>query len=273
MSVVVGVDGSSHSWAALTWARQEAALRGMTVEVIIAEEEPDVPEDGPEAPSATVESIAHQARERDPEAIVQIVEGNPTRALIAAGRDADLVVVGSAGLSRLHAFVHDSVAPELMGHTHAPLALVRDPASPGTGRIVVGVDEHTGDQVLGFAFTEAALRGCELRVVSTWESQILTTFGAAAVATADITAQVESAVHAMVAPFQEEYPQVRVSTLVEFGAPAAALVDEAAAADLVIVGADGSGAFARFVVGSVAQQVVHEVSVPVIVISTVRDGE
>ncbi len=267
MSVVVGIDGSAQSWAAMEWAREAAGLRGSQLEVIIADADLDT-----EIPTTTAD-IASRAREFDSEAVVQVVEGEASRALLAAARDAELMVVGSRGLGRLRAFISDSVAAELLGHSHAPVALIRhhpDVAVPTRARVVVGVDERSSAQVLTFAFAEAHLRGAELRVVSSWESQILTTFGAAAVPTDAITAQVESELGLLLDPLRDQYPDLNVSTVVEFGSPAASIVHEAAEADLVIVGSDGPGGFARLVVGSIAQSVVHEVEAPVIVVSVLH---
>ncbi len=270
MSVVVGIDGSAQSWAAMQWARSAADLRGTQLEVIIADEELDA-----ETPTTTAEIVA-RAHEFDANAVIQVVEGEASPALLAAARDAELMVVGSSGLGRLRAFVADSVAAELLGHSTAPVALIRhhpEESAPDRHRIVVGVDERSGAQVLPFAFAEAALRKAELRVVSSWESQILTTFGAAAVPTDAITAQVESELELLLDPLREQYPEVTVSTVVEFGSPAASIANEAAQADVVIVGSDGPGGFARLMVGSIAQSVVHDVQGPVIVVSIVNTEE
>jgi nucleotide-binding universal stress UspA family protein len=59
-----------------------------------------------------------------------------------------------------------------------------------------------------------------------------------------------------------------VSTTVLFGAPAEALAEEAAAADvgMVVVGSRGHGAVARVILGSVSDRLVHVSSKPVLVV-------
>lgn len=59
-----------------------------------------------------------------------------------------------------------------------------------------------------------------------------------------------------------------VSTAVLFGAPAEALAEEAAAADvgMVVIGSRGHGAMARVILGSVSDRLVHISPKPVLVV-------
>ncbi|RIJ76741.1 universal stress protein [Nakamurella silvestris] len=264
MSVVVGVDGSQESWAALSWAGDAARQRSTGLTVVIAEHDLAPHEDGADT---SPESVAVRASELEPTAAVRVVAGTAEEVLTAAAEDADLVVIGSRGLSRIRALISDSVAEDLLGRLDTPLVLVRQPAAADTGRVVVGVDEKTGTQVLTFAFAEAQRRGADLRVVSTWERQILNTIGANAFANDDISASVEAELEAMLIPFQEQYPSVTVTTLVEFGDPAASLAQESLTADLVVVGAHGQSGLLRILTGSTTQDVIHLVTTPVAVIS------
>jgi len=269
MTVVVGVDGSDESWSALAWAQSAAEQRGTELTVVIAEHDLAQHDSGAEV---SPESVAIRASELAPTAAVRVVPGTAEEVLAAAGDTADLVVVGSRGLSRIRALLSDSVADDLLGRLSCPLVLVRREPTATTGLIVVGVDESTGPQVLGFAFAEADRRGAQLRAVSTWERQILSTIGANAVANDDISASVQAELEVMLMPFQEQYPQITVTTLVEFGDPAASLAQESLAADLVVVGGHGQPGLLRVLTGSTTQDVIHQVSTPIAVISvTDRD--
>ena len=265
MSVVVGVDGSIESWAALAWAKEASHRRSVPLVVVIAADDLVEVEDGRPGDPA---EIASRTSDLAPEAEVRVVEGIAEDVLLSAALGAQALVIGSRGMARFTAFIADSVSTELIGHTAAPVVLVRSDAPTSTGRVVVGIDPESGAQVLPFACAEASLRGAQLRVVSTWESSILTTFGATAVSNEAISARISGELEALLIPLQDRYPDLDIATVVEFGDPAAALVDEARQADLVVVGSGKHGAIVGLLRGSVAQTLVHEVTVPVAVVST-----
>lgn len=59
---------------------------------------------------------------------------------------------------------------------------------------------------------------------------------------------------------------LEVRRTVVAGGPAAALLDAANGADLVVVGRRGLGGFGRLLLGSVSEQVVHHAPCPVVVL-------
>jgi nucleotide-binding universal stress UspA family protein len=105
--VLVGVDGSEQSRRALAWALPYAALVGTTVEAVMT-----VPKTGDSAEthamvreaeaalSALVdEAIAEHAEA--PSVSYRVVPGDPAVVLVNASRSAELVVLGSHGMSSL----------------------------------------------------------------------------------------------------------------------------------------------------------------------------
>ncbi len=143
--IVVGVDGSEHSLAALRWAMEEAALRNSTVLAISAWTYPVVIADGM-AGGAYVgaldpNELATAARSNldaavtsafpDPAARANIelmvVEGSPGRALVEASKDADLLVVGSRGHGGFANLLLGSVSSQCVHHAHCPVTVIRTP--------------------------------------------------------------------------------------------------------------------------------------------------
>jgi nucleotide-binding universal stress UspA family protein len=106
--VVVGVDGSSQSRQALEWALAHAAERGSTVEAIMTVDPRD--RDAEQLGEALSEATRHLAtivadavaqHPASPVVAETVVHGDPAVTLVNASRTAELVVLGSHGMSRI----------------------------------------------------------------------------------------------------------------------------------------------------------------------------
>src|ERR1039457_1746150 len=110
--VVVGVDGSEESVAALRWAARYAAAAGASVRAILAWHYPtaaSVPPVGLAPPSVSSEvgqritaALAEAVAKAAPDAAAEPIEseiryGHPAQVLIEESRHADLLVVGRSG--------------------------------------------------------------------------------------------------------------------------------------------------------------------------------
>lgn len=137
--VVVGVDGSPLSDAALGFAFEEASLRGLGLTAVHASSEPAVADaalplvydigdlrDG--AARLLSESLAGW-REKYPDVDVlsQIVHGRPARVLVEAAAGAALLVVGSRGRGGFTGLLLGSVSSAVLHHAAAPVAIVHRP--------------------------------------------------------------------------------------------------------------------------------------------------
>ena len=147
------------------------------------------------------------------------------------------------------------------------------------GTIVVGVDgSATSRAALRWAHAEAQARGDSLRVVTVWRLPVTTTMPAfdALPVPEDIDDQTRDTLLAICAEegVTPDGP-VPVTLLITEGSAAAALLQAAADADLLVVGASGHhraqlarghGGFTGLVLGSVSNQCVHHSPVPVVVV-------
>ena len=140
--IVVGVDASECSRAALAWALEEARLRRAGVVAVHAWTVPTVStthealhlidiDFAPfrEAAQELLEAaIAEVAAGTDVELTTLVTEGPPAPALMAAARDADLLVVGSRGLGGFKELLLGSVSHQVAHHAPCPVVIVRTDA-------------------------------------------------------------------------------------------------------------------------------------------------
>jgi nucleotide-binding universal stress UspA family protein len=134
--IVVGIDGSTCSIAALDWAVRQAAFTGAEVEALITWEWPNtygvalvVPEGyDPEADArAILEDSIKAAQEAHPQVIIRpvVIRSHPAPALVEASRGAELVVVGSRGHGEFTGMLLGSVSEHCASNAHCPVLVLR----------------------------------------------------------------------------------------------------------------------------------------------------
>jgi len=135
--VVVGVDGSRESEAALRFAADEARLRGAVLRIVCAWTPSDAGYMGevfaptPDAFDQAehhAEAVLREALERlqgellEVEAIAE--QGGPAAVLLGQAADAALLVVGSRGLGAAKRLVLGSVSHEIAHQARCPITIV-----------------------------------------------------------------------------------------------------------------------------------------------------
>ena len=133
--IVVGVDGSDPSQAALEWAVTEARLRGGTVRAVTAWEYPPVtvgmegllgdPEMYPKAAAHRQEEALGRVDHGGVDVTGETVQGHAAAVLMRAAGDADLLVVGSRGIGGFTGLLLGSVSTQVLHHAPCPVLVVR----------------------------------------------------------------------------------------------------------------------------------------------------
>jgi nucleotide-binding universal stress UspA family protein len=136
--IVVGVDNSDGAWRALTWAIDEAKVRHARLEVVHVWHYPYVPSAPyspvPPIPNETLESDARAVLDRilasvdtsgldEPIERVLVCDGDAA-GLLAAAKDADLLVVGSRGRGGFAGLLLGSVSQAVSHHAPCPVVIV-----------------------------------------------------------------------------------------------------------------------------------------------------
>ncbi|MFI6347373.1 universal stress protein [Streptomyces sp. NPDC050560] len=167
--VVVGVDGSLVATRALDGAAREALWRGVALRVVYAVQDRD--EAGP-----VLAAAVSRVRERHPRLPVTAtaVEADAARALVGAGHDAELTVVGARGLGPVAGLLLGSVAVRLAAHLNGPLLVVLGDHPPAErGRVVVALEGEADTAAVEYAFAEAERRAARLVILCAWEQRHL----------------------------------------------------------------------------------------------------
>ena len=138
--IIVGVDGSDSSRAALRWAFDEAVHHGASLTVLMTWQPPSMPMTPPFG-SLPPEGYSDQPREAalalldrlmadlDQQSGVEvhtaIEEGSPAKVLIERSKEADLLVVGSRGQGGFAGMLLGSVSQHLVAHAECPVVVLR----------------------------------------------------------------------------------------------------------------------------------------------------
>ena len=139
-SIVVGTDGSGHAERALDEAIAIAVRDGAALHIVTAFPDPAVVREkitsGATAMSVNLSEVADQvlaraaehAREKGVRAETHAREADPAEAIleVASAQSADLIVVGSRGLSGLQRFLLGSVSAKVSEHASCTVMIVRD---------------------------------------------------------------------------------------------------------------------------------------------------
>ena len=125
--VVLGVDESPEARAAMWFAFETAAERGVPVVAIHAWQDRDSREIVARV-TDIVEGMLTEARAEYPEVPVEVrvIHGKPHHELVQASKEAGLVVVGSRGIGGFTGLLLGSTSKRVLRDSHCPVVVTRD---------------------------------------------------------------------------------------------------------------------------------------------------
>ncbi|MFE5481012.1 universal stress protein [Streptomyces sp. NPDC056527] len=274
--IVVGLDGTAESAAAAEWAAQEALLRGTVMRLVhVMEPRPEdiLHEGAPVTREKWAEDLltrsatALRARHAGLPVTTRLMPPSPVQGLVAAGSEADLLVLGSRALGRVAGSVIGSVGLSVVGRVVQPVVLVRAAGDATThGQVLVGLDvRQPCDSVLAFAFDAAARRQAAVNAVYTQQIPLYATLGPTVVPDMrlSVAAEIGHWLSEMMEPWQTKYPDVDATCHVVAGSAGQELVRASADADLVVVGRRTPRSPLGAHIGHVAHAVLHHSPAPV----------
>jgi nucleotide-binding universal stress UspA family protein len=285
-AIVVGLDASADSAAALRWAAEEARSRAATLVTVhaywvpltyvqddrtVRRMDPDLHRQAEEALDRSLRGA--EASLADLEVERRLRPGRAAPALIEEAGTADLLVIGRRGAGGFEGLLLGSTAEHCARHSPSPTVVVSAPLRPPRGRVVVGVDgSMQAQRALAWAVEHAARREARVEVLGVYETYSAPgPYGGEFMRIASpeseqrfrrrverVTAESLAAVDVPTG--------VAVDTSVEAGHPANVLIERSTEADLVVVGSRGLGGFSGLLLGSVSRQLLHHGASPVAVV-------
>ncbi|MEU0598226.1 universal stress protein [Streptomyces sp. NPDC006393] len=289
--VLAGVDGSERGLAAACWAAREAASRGVPLRLLHAS--PPLP--GPALPATAADRL-HDLGARmlrrvaadfgdrcpDVEVLCEQTDDDPAAALLAAARDAGLLVVGTRGTGGFDGLAVGRVALRVAAAAPCPVVLVPEQpgvygegprAAHGADQVVMGFDAHRPvGEVADFAFSAAEARGAGLRVVRAWALPAEAVSAQTLVVTEEDRATWEDQevlrLTDALRPWREKYPHVAARADVLLLHPAQALLNASQGAALLVVGrsTDPRARAGEGRLGPITHAVLHHARCPVAVV-------
>ena len=286
-TIVVGIDGSTDSKAALGWAVEQAVAehRGLTLAHSIQAVTSAYLDAGMAYSTAAVSAMQACGQELLDEARSTVARtapdlevfdamqlSDPREQLLTLSETAAMVVIGSSGRGRLASLLLGSVGVTLVRHSECPVVVHRggDVDQQRHGVVVAADTCAESAPVLEFAYREAELRQLPLTVLHClWEVA-----GSHALEIMQRTAsEVEYADVAMgesMAGMAEKYPDVIVITQLSRGLPQDVLLDLSETMSLVVVGSHQRTRVEHLWHGATSVAAVEQATCPVAVVPVRR---
>jgi nucleotide-binding universal stress UspA family protein len=278
-AILVAVDGSANSDAAIRWAAGEAMLRAAPITLVHVVAPLVVPwpvgrieGNITERQYENAHHIVKQARKtleasltgpKQPEVHTRTLYSNIVTALVDESRRALLTVLGCRGHSAFDRLLLGSISMGLIHHGHGPIAIVHDEETPAADApVLVGIDgSPDAEAATALAFDEASRRGVDLVALHAWSDA-----GIFAADWPEFENQGRKVLAERLAGCRQQYPGVHVRQQLMRVNPARWLSEESKHSQLVVVGSHGLGGFAGMLLGSVSSAVAQAAKVPVIVV-------
>ncbi|MCB0923033.1 MAG: universal stress protein [Mycobacterium sp.] len=289
--IIVGVDGSASSTAAVMWAAQEACSRDLPL-LVVTVVAPIAPVGGP-WPEVPVPENYERRQASEAQGLVdaavltasggphghslrvagEVMSGPVVANLVDISKQADMIVVGCRGVGGVSRALLGSVSSGLVHHAHCPVAVIHAEGRPSDrAPVVVGIDgSATSELATAIAFDEASRRGVDLVAVHAWSDTGPIEFASANWAPIEwrnIRDAEEEVLGERLSGYGDRYPDVTVHKVVVSDRPGPRLVEKAEEAQLLVLGSHGRGGFPGMLLGSVCSAVVNSAQIPVIIART-----
>lgn len=263
-AIVVGITDAAASRRAVDWAAQRAAERRQPLELLaVVGGTTGAVGEGPIVEAALAEAQVRAEVEASRiagglDVRTRVERGNPVTRLVEASEGAALLVIGSDYRGPGTKASRGAHGLRIAAGAHSPVVVVPDFDVAGRSGVVVGVDgSPAGEKAVAFAAAEADRLREPLVAVSVWTPlEVPRNMGVYPAEYLENLAHLTEEAQAIsLAGLRSQYPDLQIVPTVERGYPSQIINELAAKARLAVVGSHGRGALARFLLGSISQEV------------------
>jgi len=263
-AIVVGITDAAASRRAVDWAAQRAAERRQPLELLaVVGGTTGAVGEGPIVEAALAEAQVRAEVEASRiagglDVRTRVERGNPVTRLVEASEGAALLVIGSDYRGPGTKASRGAHGLRIAAGAHSPVVVVPDFDVAGRSGVVVGVDgSPAGEKAVAFAAAEADRLREPLVAVSVWTPlEVPRNMGVYPAEYLENLAHLTEEAQAIsLAGLRSQYPDLQIVHTVERGYPSQIINELAAKARLAVVGSHGRGALARFLLGSISQEV------------------
>lgn len=282
--ILVAVDGSPESDAAVRWAAREAELHQLPITLVhvvvpvvtswpvrsMQAEFNEWQEDNAKQVLEHAQKLSQSSLGEVALANVrsEVLHGYVVPELVRLSHNAWMLVVGSRGLGAIGRTVLGSSSSGAVHYARCPVAIIHadEAQSPDrTSPVVLGIDgSPASEAATALAFDEASRRGVELVALHAWSD--VAVFPILGMDWHKYEDEGHEVLGERLAGWQEQYPDVVVRRRIVCDRAAHWLTDESKQAQLVVVGSHGRGGFPGMLLGSVSSAVAQSAKAPVIVV-------
>jgi nucleotide-binding universal stress UspA family protein len=270
--IIVGVDGSDGSRAALRWAARTATARHAECRAIAAWQYPanavnpaapatlPGPEEMDERTRDDLRTVVREVLGSDADRVeIEVGRGPAASVLLtaAARADTDMLVMGARGRGGFAGLLLGSVSQECVEHSPCPVVVLRDEPDASDGPIVIGLDGSGGaSRALDWALDLAEATAATVVAV---HAPILGANNAMMEAASQSLEQWCAPIRARAVPYEMR---------IEPGDPRTALeqVADETGASLLVVGTRGLGPVRGLLLGSVAGYIARYSKGPIAIV-------
>lgn len=284
--ILVGVDGSAHSRAAIAWAMAEARRRRCGVLLVHVSDAavglwittPSIRRGLRELVRPIVDHAVAYAQSLDSSIQVRgrVILGSPHRALVTMSAGCVMTVVGRQGKGAVAAHLVGSLSQSLMAHSHNPVVAVAPNADGAmeqpVERVIVALgDRPASMRALELGIAEARLHQVDLTVVHAWQvpgwphRQGPAENPESAVPGVRIAAETRR-ISDMLAAAVPQHPGVDICPVVLAGRPVQVLSEFCRPSDLLVLGQHRHGRYLPPTLGPVISGALHHAPCAVAVV-------
>jgi nucleotide-binding universal stress UspA family protein len=273
LPVVVGIDGSPESLAALVWAADQSELTGaplLTVTALRAGELGLQPGDEVGEAAPTTRKLLSEAvydalgAERAATIDMHLSTDPAAHALIKYSATAQLLVVGPHSYSGLPGIMVGSVPQRVVTYAHCPVAIARPTPSECAPRIVVGLDgSECARTAVHWALRQAKLTGATVDAVVAWDRYAQLGVYPYGPPESEIRQSAERLLESELDALPQDLRTIVTGRVIE-GKPGAVLTHAASTTQLLVIGSRGAAGGFGHLIGSTGMKCLKHATGPLV---------